>query len=79
MLQTSSLLVLTATEAHPQYGDIVYYPSLNPAVPHAPLPSTHLYGVSPPADSAVVADRKKMKAAEIYQAHVEALALVALG
>merc|ERR1712048_84784 len=86
LLLTSSLLVLTATEAHPQYGhpqygDIIYYsPSKRPAVPPAPIPSgpaipTHHYAVHPPADSAVDVGRKKMKAAEDYQAVVEAFAL----
>ena len=62
MLQTSSLLVLTATEARPQYGQYggasVYYPPSNPAVlqPSATAP---LY-------SAVDVGRKKMKAAEEY-------------
>ena len=42
MLQTSSLLVLTATEAHPQYGhpqygDIIYYSPSNRSPPPAPI------------------------------------------
>ena len=63
MLQTSSLLVLTATEAHPQFGQnggaSVYQPS-NPALLQ-PVASVPFY-------SAVVAEWKKMKAAEEYQA-----------